>query len=630
MAWYEYEALAGPRQIRLLVLDPGRGDEELSCHLHPASLSDRPKYEALSYAWGDPAIRQTVRCGDKAARITTNLFNALRHLRDPTQRRSLWADALCINQEDIQERSRQVQLMGTIYSTAKRTIIWLGEEAEEVKGSLEILQRALLMRPERRSTYHGIWDTFLLRQCAPLYSLLSRPWFQRKWVVQEVAKSMEVLVLCGHTEIPWESLANFAKLMREEQLHEIIFRDDNKGATVYQEDDNGSCPIAITNIVAMEDLRSGKNRALLDIIDATNWFLCTDPHDYLYSVLGLADDFMPESNVLRIDYSLTIPDMLKSLSRWFIVEKRSIAFLNLVSGPAFFRYFPDVPRWALDITTKTFPQMPIHAPFHASGQSLPRARISENGNIFHLTGKVVDKVNGLGSIMYMHEEDPLALPLWIQQFIEGGFAPENDILIEARDILIRARDHLRTHRFLDQFRRMASQASGVISPQRYEEVLRTMSCDMMGNMERASAEFLAIAARYMQALDELAGEVFNHSRPAMDVARFISTFEMGRVDADRSVIKKAWAHFSHNGRFCLTEQGRLGSTQTDTQRGDIICIFYGGNVPFVVRPRGGNQYIFLGPCYIHGIMDGEAMNMGIEDQEFALLASKEESLLAQY
>ncbi|KAK0610839.1 heterokaryon incompatibility, partial [Immersiella caudata] len=58
--------------------------------------------------------------------VTRNCFNALKSLRRPDTPRSLWIDAICINQHDVAERSAQVQIMNSVYSKGSQTVIYLG------------------------------------------------------------------------------------------------------------------------------------------------------------------------------------------------------------------------------------------------------------------------------------------------------------------------------------------------------------------------------------------------------------------------------------------------------------------------------------------------------------------------
>jgi hypothetical protein len=58
-------------------------------------------------------------------------------LRDPDLPRVMWIDAVCINQNDLEERGDQVQIMALIYAYAAKVTVWLGEEAD---GSNEAMQ----------------------------------------------------------------------------------------------------------------------------------------------------------------------------------------------------------------------------------------------------------------------------------------------------------------------------------------------------------------------------------------------------------------------------------------------------------------------------------------------------------
>jgi hypothetical protein len=97
MATYQYQRLPDAKDIRLLHLQPGTGDEEVVCDLSIISLTRQPIFEALSYAWGDPSNKLPLRCGSGIGLVTVNLHSALRHLRLADKARVIWADALCIS-----------------------------------------------------------------------------------------------------------------------------------------------------------------------------------------------------------------------------------------------------------------------------------------------------------------------------------------------------------------------------------------------------------------------------------------------------------------------------------------------------------------------------------------------------
>ena len=121
------------REIRLCILDPGAIDDSLTCALRTVSLNDHPAYETLSYVWGNPILNNEIVANGRVIKTTKNLHTALRYLRNSDEPRLIWADGICINQSDLDERSSQVGMMGDVYRRGKELQIWLGE-AEEIKS----------------------------------------------------------------------------------------------------------------------------------------------------------------------------------------------------------------------------------------------------------------------------------------------------------------------------------------------------------------------------------------------------------------------------------------------------------------------------------------------------------------
>jgi hypothetical protein len=144
MPSYQYGNLPCRSQglfTRLLKLLPSQNSDTIRCHLVCVSLNDNPSYEALSYCWSDPAVPKLVAVGEAELQVTTNLCDALIHLRDATATRTLWADALCINQYNIAERNDQVSTMQTIYRQARRTLAWLGKAGQDSALAFKLLSQ---------------------------------------------------------------------------------------------------------------------------------------------------------------------------------------------------------------------------------------------------------------------------------------------------------------------------------------------------------------------------------------------------------------------------------------------------------------------------------------------------------
>jgi hypothetical protein len=218
-----YDELPDGKYIRLLTLQPGAKSDKIVCTLATVFLPDAPQYEALSYVWGDETHKKRIECSGKRLDITRSLHEALLHLRIKDQRRVLWIDAICINQEDSFERSKQVLLMRQIYAGARRVLVWLGPESPDDLEAFNVMHWPHSQTPGANISDEYFRDEISSRAMQFLASmwaddaehppwddfghLFMRPWFERIWVIQEVASSRTAIVLCGQKSIPWEVLA---------------------------------------------------------------------------------------------------------------------------------------------------------------------------------------------------------------------------------------------------------------------------------------------------------------------------------------------------------------------------------------------------------------------------------------
>lgn len=91
---YQYLKLPTLTSFRILELLPGHEGDDLSCLLHSADWSNARDYEAISYAWGDPSIRESITCHEGELKVTRNLHMGLTHLRLEDRSRFLWVDAI--------------------------------------------------------------------------------------------------------------------------------------------------------------------------------------------------------------------------------------------------------------------------------------------------------------------------------------------------------------------------------------------------------------------------------------------------------------------------------------------------------------------------------------------------------
>jgi len=168
---YQYSPLREDRsEFRLVRLLPGPAPADIEIEIIHVPRS--AKYEALSYAWGNPertdvalvqarltaakpvkplsklahylrlSSRKTPSSSSTTIGITHNLAIALRHLRyEETPRVFFWIDALCINQDNVVERSVEVLDMGSIYTRAEQVVVWIGPSLEDIGLAITTLRR---------------------------------------------------------------------------------------------------------------------------------------------------------------------------------------------------------------------------------------------------------------------------------------------------------------------------------------------------------------------------------------------------------------------------------------------------------------------------------------------------------
>jgi len=103
----------------------GKTADAVRCEVISVTFASIPKYEALSYTWGEEDATRTIELNHRSFRVRKNLYDALYHLRNNEKERVIWVDAICINQNDNDERSCQVSIMPSIYSRAQKVLVWL-------------------------------------------------------------------------------------------------------------------------------------------------------------------------------------------------------------------------------------------------------------------------------------------------------------------------------------------------------------------------------------------------------------------------------------------------------------------------------------------------------------------------
>jgi hypothetical protein len=137
---YLHEPLSSTTSTRLIRLEASAvTDDPIRFYLEEVDLRRPTFYEALSYTWDADTTTNIVFCHGLQMRITSNCEAALRKLRPRSGSRTLWIDAICINQTSIAEKNQQVPLMGEIYRKASQVIVWIGRGSPQTDAALDYL-----------------------------------------------------------------------------------------------------------------------------------------------------------------------------------------------------------------------------------------------------------------------------------------------------------------------------------------------------------------------------------------------------------------------------------------------------------------------------------------------------------
>ncbi|VUC31794.1 unnamed protein product [Clonostachys rosea] len=625
---YRYTAITAPKTIRLIRIAPGTRDDSVEISLELTPLESAPDFEAISYCWGNADGQHQVVCNGKPLSMHKSLFEGLSYFRFPDKIRVLWADAVCINQADPIEKSRQVLLMPHIYSQATRVLVWLGVAVDPVFGPVPshtnvTIVQGLQMLPSfdfenaadmAAKTQALSNDALRLREegkpnildhdWAPMVSLLRRPWFRRKWVVQEVALAREALLHVGsEVEIQWLDLARLAfgmealgidkpwrlKLEKQKANSEDEKVDPRKGRSL----EFRPVYISLHLITAIYMVQIYRHHAtLVDGVMNTKFFDCTDPRDHVFSLLGLGG-IGPS---IRPDYEASVSDVFRRFSISMMVEGNSLKLLSLAPDRSLFhtpeaQRLQDLPTWVPDLRLMRVDVMVSFTvrpqAFFAGGHGKPVLSVSDDERCLHCQGLFIDSPQRFAtSLVEMIIED---IPE-----VRNSWETTEDPSPERRE--------KRFARWLESAYETAfghdraCDSNFVPELEVVNSFSRTMSCGTDFLRNRLSQEQISTIWNFIQW--ELDPDANKDEASERD-----STIKLNYSSTTRDSILL----LTMGTKFCVTESGRFGQIPLNSKPGDRICVLVGGEVPFVLRPTGSGTYTVLGECYVDGVMDGEAL-----------------------
>jgi ankyrin repeat protein len=246
---------------------------EISTH----DFEDGPSYRAVSYMWGSPSATRDFFIEGRSFTIRDNLWQFLNSAHDFGDT-WYWIDQICIDQETVQERNHQVNLMSKIYARADEVLIWLGSEAD---GSSEGIAAI-------NSGYAAV-----ARHGHQVQALFERPYWNRLWIIQEVLLSQKSMVICGDQAFYLQQLARMYV--------------PNAGSPSVA---SSGYPVLISYWILaiiryVFSAEKFEKQSLSSILNSFAMSQCEDPRDKVFGLLSLVQS----SAVIAVDYSKTATEV---------------------------------------------------------------------------------------------------------------------------------------------------------------------------------------------------------------------------------------------------------------------------------------------------------------------------------
>jgi hypothetical protein len=637
---YQYSSLSN-NDIRLLRINPGPFESYLCCLLWVVSLDQITTmvhdFQALSYAWGDDRPDHVVFLDDlpgsgndgstvnpkgfRSHFIRRNLYQALKHIRLTDDYIWIWVDALCIEQTNKSEKSQQIPKMPDIYSSAWNVIAWLGDDhclEGDVEAALDLIPDILNLRTLDSVLQGDAASEEMLYSWTAFGHLLQRPWFERRWVIQEVACARRLSIRIGEVILSWLDFADAVDIYLENigRIRALYCRsalftlkpaaldhiESSKAVTLMKFSRNifrrSSNAAEMSRMMSLESLvLTASSFAVSDVRDVVYalLYLAKDRHDAAVNLAG-----SPTQQTLRSDYSKHSADIFEDFTRYFIATSKS---LDIICRP-----------WA------SWPRQGHHAEY--DGRSLPTwvgvASFGESGlpqkfcqpetvlgpvgsRVYDASRGVAIRVHAIPpTIKHVLQVDGMIFGVIgsVSICIGGGTLDANCL-------------------------RMLGW-SGTLEDGIVDRLWRTLVTDRSQDGKPAPTWYRRACALALTQLDD---------HGALDTVALVG--DPSQPSTLVEYLRRVQKATQNRKIFrCASAQGDVMSAGTRAQEADTvvgigpdcighdeeyICVLFGCSVPIILRGSifsadGTMHASLLGACYVHGYMEGETF-AGMSEEE---------------
>ncbi|WYZ46682.1 hypothetical protein EsH8_IX_000907 [Colletotrichum jinshuiense] len=547
------------------------------------------RYDALSYKWGDSNDRVKVLVNGMEMSVSRSLDIALRYLRHKDKETPIWADAICINQEDFKERSVQVSLMGKIYTQAKCVRIWLGEAGPDTAAAMKLVTDCHGPQPFDVIVKRIAGDE---RGSLGVAELLGRPYWGRMWMFQEIVLSTISRVHCGELSAPFDGIMYMDVVSSDQKLW-----PDPKTSPPW------ILPLrrALLN-TAQFTITPSALENLVNILLLTRRLDATDPRDKLFALMGTCE----MAPYLAIDYNKPVRDLYVEFTRHHIAKTGSLVLLLLAGweNPSD-QHDIGLPSWTPDFRTSKSPN--IYIGFGIENAKFFNASEGRHFTTTSASGRTANYADGtLLTEGYILDTVQATVPL-----VKNESSPKE--MFEALKIgrigsnpsgKPQLQAFYETHVFdIDGVRGGETPKGIEIKKERRRKRMLGFMSDMETLQDNAaprrgdgSVDFTALLGPDGDPQGSLVGN-YEHLRKSDP-----HTLEEYR--------KKFLEDYKYNAgkvsSMIATRQNYLGRCNNSVQPGDLIAVLFGCTLPVVLR-KHQSGFKLIGGCYVSGLMHGELM-----------------------
>lgn len=565
--------------IRLVRLHKAELGSTVCIDIFAVKHDAAPHYEALSYRWDEESPKIVIHANGTPMKIMVPVHEFLVWLQTEQHEPLLWIDSLCIDQDPATEASEkevQILLMGHIFSQADRVLVWLGELDLVDKVIALVAALADGSHVPFQLTSENLVDRGDQSAWEALCHLLSHAWFTRIWVAQEVILAKDVCLIVGNTTIAWDQFCKSLPPVTAE-VGQRLYAQRTLAVAALQ---------GLAMAYQLQELRlSGKTRwDMGELLELSVTMKATRPHDQIYGVLGLCD-VQQYPWLLQPRYDLPVSEVFRMATVSALKTSTRPLLLLAISG--------------CGISTETTMASWIINPANRRGMNHHIGRNSDYAAGLHiessvtvsddltsslgLGGNVIDRITRLGppsvklSRLDSTEADRLkdlqAMVKEVDRLANAGLQSKNNEA--AVEIIWKS---LVGYHAIDDF-------------------------PNAGEMRKCYAAFRWLLRHEIQAKSDNPSTILylgaDDSR-----GQFATNLQLAVTFID------AYCEVNIDHRVALTKSGRLAMVPPLTEVGDYVCILWGANMPYLLRPventaLADKNYRLVGYTYILDYMWGD-------------------------